>query len=981
MASFWKKITKTFLTLLLLVGVFFAGFAGLAPIHKANAEFADTKIESEGLYRDSAIFLTYAEDVLVGVDENGYIYRATDGTANLVKTGVQIGAIAVGWANDSNYMLKDASGKYIAYQSGTLVVPSYDTESEITTIYYSTDLGETWLSNNIGDIGAPMSIITGGSKFVVITYDYVGSISGYTKIYSSADGKTWIQECEFIGHKDLPASGNYSHYPDQLFKYNSGYFIKTTTFNLNVVETGVNNIFVQVSTNLQNWISIPAPYQATVNDFNGNSDPYISTTAFMIDNVLYCLQRTHSSTNTWSRLYKTTTIVENATWQLVSEDCDYFTNIEPYMNGVIACYYNETNKSGVKYFEVDNTGIINTKSLISDPNPYDFTGSYPEVEDADTIAIGKRYLCVGFSGQAYQSLFPNQELKNALFTTYKRSLVYNVKFVDWNGNIITQSQVPDGGTVIAPANPTREGYNFVGWDYDLTQPITDDLVITAQYEIKTYTITFLDWNGQLISSVTKEYSSVLVSEDIPTPVRDGYSFSGWDSDIGQAITTDLTFIAQYSRDLTLTINYLEPYGTAGYVNQFSDMRPATKVFNYTYGDTLATEELESWYNATIIPWVTDYEADGLYDYTYKLTGWDCELPTTITNNLIINATYEELNTVTLIYYSQLRFLAYEEDDGTDYYYTFIGYMIVDKLMADGEVIDVEDFKNPNVNYNIYNASKNTFYNNLEYFEFLGWDKDITAPITEDTTIKAQYKLPTIQTRLFDSDNYFIGTMEQDLSFMTIEDLQALDTSSSKWDKWREGFRLFFSLQWGEIGNLIADKVDLDKYLDGVRRFHTPDCQILTAFVCVNTDYPEYGGIFKNGLVATSSPVLEYYTGTAKENNMSFWINPIVFATRIYPLTCTVTYSNALGSIVKTVNEVLDTTWGVVSEYWWIILIVVLLIIFRKPLIAALTMLFGAIKKGAQKLRAKVKSKSKNSEYKKTEKEYTAVKKESKKKEK
>ena len=44
------------------------------------------------------------------------------------------------------------------------------------------------------------------------------------------------------------------------------------------------------------------------------------------------------------------------------------------------------------------------------------------------------------------------------------------------------------------------------------------------------------------------------------------------------------------------------------------------------------------------------------------------------------------------------------------------------------------------------------------------------------------------------------------------------------------------------------------------------------------------------------------------------------------------------------------------------------------------MLFGAIGKGVKKLSAKVKSKSKSSEYKKTEKEYIAVKKQSKKKE-
>ncbi len=81
-------------------------------------------------------------------------------------------------------------------------------------------------------------------------------------------------------------------------------------------------------------------------------------------------------------------------------------------------------------------------------------------------------------------------------------------------------------------------------------------------------------------------------------------------------------------------------------------------------------------------------------------------------------------------------------------------------------------------------------------------------------------------------------------------------------------------------------------------------------------------------------------------------------------------------LVTAFNWVMDFA----KNYWWVIVLVLLLIIFHKPLFAALKMLFGAIGKGVKKLSAKVKSKSKNSEYKKTEREYTAVKKQSKKKE-
>lgn len=947
MASFWKKINKTFLTLLLIVGVFFAGCFGITTVNSASATFNDTQNSSNIKYDNTTMWVAYgANDVLIGVDDEGYIYKSTDGTANLTKTGVKTGAVRPSILG-LNEVVSSAPGDMIAYKNYTFVVSGYDGTN--TIMYYSTDNGETWLTNNLGAIGQPAAMTVGNGYFVCLLTNSVNP----GIIIASTDGINWstVHNTE---------SG---YFLDSNIVYHDGYFMYTEGTSPN--KNG-KNLYINISNDLTTWTRVLAPVQYTLTMVNENIGGYNYHAAvpFYLNNALYC-----TADNV---VYKAADIASNTTWQEVGTFNEVPYKITNYGTGIVAGCQNSAT-----FYDISNAGIENTKSLIF--RPISFTGYEQESYGATICTYTDNYLCVGFSGAWH--FYTNQSLLDmAYLTTYDRLQSYNVNFVDWNGNVINTQEVTEGGTVTAPTSPSREGYIFKGWDKDITEPITEDTTITAVYEIKTYTVTFVDWNSQTISTVVKEHGSTLNGSDIPTPIRDSYSFTGWDKDISQAITSDLTFIAQYSRELTLTINYLEPYGTAGFVNQYADMRPATKIFNYVYGDTIATEELENWYNTTIISWETDYSADGLYNYTYKLTGWDKELPTEITNNLVVNATYEELNLVTLKYYSQLRFLAYTEEDGTDYYYTFIGYMTIDKLMADGEIIDVEDFKNPNVNYNIYNANKNTFYNNLEHFEFLGWDKDITAPIAEDTIITAQYKMPTVQTRLFDADNYFIGTMEQQISFMTIEDLQALEGASQSWDKIREGFRRFFSLQWGDLGDMIADSIDLSNYLKSVKQYHSPDCQILTAFVCVNTDYPEYGGIFKNGLVDESSPVLEYYTGTANENNMSYWINPIMFATDLYTMTCVVSYSNVLHSVVKTVSTVFDFVWSLLSQYWWVIVLVVLLIIFRKPLIAALTMLFGAIKKGTQKLSAKIKSKSKNSKYKKTEKEYTAVKKESKKKE-
>ena len=69
------------------------------------------------------------------------------------------------------------------------------------------------------------------------------------------------------------------------------------------------------------------------------------------------------------------------------------------------------------------------------------------------------------------------------FTT-RGEYLYTVTFVDYDGTILGSDKVHYGTAATAPEDPSRDGYNFAGWDKDYSN-VTDDLTITAQYTVST----------------------------------------------------------------------------------------------------------------------------------------------------------------------------------------------------------------------------------------------------------------------------------------------------------------------------------------------------------------------------------------------------------------------------------------------------------------------------------------------------------------
>ena len=172
---------------------------------------------------------------------------------------------------------------------------------------------------------------------------------------------------------------------------------------------------------------------------------------------------------------------------------------------------------------------------------------YLEFKVADDAAPGTYSITVTYDYENYDIYNYDGEpiefaIQNGAVTVAAaQPEMHTVTFKDWDGTVLKTQEVQYGGDAETPADPTRVGYTFIGWDKAFTN-ITADLVVTAQYEINTYTVTFKDWDGTVLKTQEVQYGGD--AEAPADPTRTGYTFTGWDKAFTN-ITADLVVTAQY----------------------------------------------------------------------------------------------------------------------------------------------------------------------------------------------------------------------------------------------------------------------------------------------------------------------------------------------------------------------------------------------------------------------------------------------------
>ena len=231
---------------------------------------------------------------------------------------------------------------------------------------------------------------------------------------------------------------------------------------------------------------------------------------------------------------------------------------------------------------------------------------------------------------------------------------YTVTFMDGEKVLAAFTNVPHGETVTAPEVPEKDGKTFSKWDKDFSK-VTSDLTINAVYDVDTFTVTFKD-GEKVLETQTVEYEAAATAPDTARlSPPEGMHFAKWDKDFSK-VTEDIEVSAVYElNEYTVTFKNGETtlktemvkhgfaatapnvYDTAtkkfvgwdkSFDNVTSDLivnaKFETKKFTLTFinfdGTTVHTAEVE--YGASIDSHFETADNDATYDATIlDYDGW------------------------------------------------------------------------------------------------------------------------------------------------------------------------------------------------------------------------------------------------------------------------------------------------------------------------------------------------------------------------
>ena len=416
-------------------------------------------------------------------------------------------------------------------------------------------------------------------------------------------------------------------------------------------------------------------------------------------------------------------------------------------------------------------------SKVSVPNNYTWS-LYYDFEATNEI-VNKTIRCSLGNNRVYLLVYNQKDTLGFYNVDVYRYHMYSVNFNTNGGSYIQPQQVQEESYASRPSqDPTKNGYNFLGWDFDFSTPIMSNKTVNASWSANQYTITF-DVNGgdELdTDTLVVTYGSYC---SLPTPVWIGHTFLGWYSENTKynsgtwATASNITLTAKWEINV-YKITYNPNGGT---------MSPSSAQQSVTYGE--------------------DYQLNSAFKTGYTFDGWffgetkfesgtwtfenDVELdahwtPNTYKITYILNEGTQSEGTIQEVvfdsqytltipsreghtfdgwYYDDVKIVSgiwkYDHDITLDAHWTPNTYLVTPNIATTENVFNVTfDYNDESGNTKVVQLSGKES-NKLEYFVpdntetsvFCGWylDKDCTEyfefsdsgnSISCDTTLYAKW---------------------------------------------------------------------------------------------------------------------------------------------------------------------------------------------------------------------------------------------------
>lgn len=155
-----------------------------------------------------------------------------------------------------------------------------------------------------------------------------------------------------------------------------------------------------------------------------------------------------------------------------------------------------------------------------------------------------------------------------------------------DGQLYQVDEYKDGETVIPPTDPVKEGYTFSGWDYVPSFISGNSWIVNGSFSINSYAITYMI-DDEVYKTVTQKYNTY-INPPTAFPLRQGFLFN-WGEYPERVPAHDVTIMGYYVEDMYEFVDLGLPSGLLWATKNVGAASPEDYGYYFSWGETYIKE--------------------------------------------------------------------------------------------------------------------------------------------------------------------------------------------------------------------------------------------------------------------------------------------------------------------------------------------------------------------------------------------------------